>query len=301
MSINLIFRLIWAAIFAVVAVIFTELLPPIEGTNPLVLRVLVTLLSAGVGFLIFPDIARRITNLTINTFNLIVNRVASETLSQLMRLPRHTQPSIMNPTPQVGGISLQRPLILDTSAIIDGRILDIAKTGFVNGLVLIPSFVLIELQQVADSSDSLKRQRGRRGFEIVDDLKKVHGLKIEIWDKDVVSKSVDERLLRLAKSLNGKIITTDFNLNKLAVAHGVLVLNVNDLANAVKTVSIPGEKLELKVVHVGKDPKQGVGYLPDGTMIVVENGADLIGQNVKLEVTRVIQGSAGRMIFGKKP
>lgn len=300
MQLKFVLRLIWAAIFAAAAIIFSELLPPIPGANPLVLRVLVTLLSASVGFVIFPDIAAKVTSMTMNSFNFMVNRVASETLNQFLRLPRQNSPSILNPTPQVGGISLQRPLILDTSAIIDGRILDIAKTGFVSGLVLIPNFVLLELQQVADSADNLKRGRGRRGFEIVSDLKKTPGLKIEIWDKDVASKAVDERLLRLAKSLNGRIVTTDFNLNKLAVAHGVNVLNVNDLANAVKTISVPGEALELKVVHIGKDSKQGVGYLPDGTMIVVENGADLIGQTVKIEVTRVIQGSAGRMIFGRK-
>lgn len=298
MNIKIISRVVFAAIFAIAAIIFSELIPPINGANPLIIRTLVTLLSAGIGFVIFPDIATNVTVIVVNTFNFMVSRVASETLSQLMRLPRQTP--FLNPSPQVGGISLQRPLILDTSAIIDGRILDIAKTGFVSGLVLIPNFILIELQQVADSSDSLKRSRGRRGFEIVSELKKVAGLKIEIWDKDVATKAVDERLLRLAKSLHGKIITTDFNLNKLALAHGVAVLNVNDLANSVKTVSIPGEKMEIKVVHTGKDPKQGVGYLVDGTMVVIENGADLIGKSVDVEVTRVIQGSAGRMIFSKK-
>ncbi len=223
-------------------------------------------------------------------------------MTQLLRVPKQAGPHFpfLNPTPQVGGISLQRPLVLDTSAIIDGRFLDIAKTGFVSGLVLIPNFILLELQQVADSADSLKRARGRRGFEIIAELKKTNGLKIEIWDKDAGGKAVDEKLLKLAKSLNGKVVTTDFNLNSLAGAHGVTVLNVNDLANSVKTIAVPGESLEVKVVHVGKDPKQGVAYLPDGTMIVVENGADLIGQTVKIEVSRVLQGSAGRMIFGKK-
>lgn len=298
MNIKIVSRAVFAAVFAIAAIIFSELIPPINGANPLIIRALVTLLSASIGFVIFPDIAANVTVMVVSTFNFMVSRVASETLSQLMRLPRQTP--FLNPSPQVGGISLQRPLILDTSAIIDGRILDIAKTGFISGLVLIPNFILIELQQVADSSDSLKRSRGRRGFEIVAELKKVAGLKIEIWDKDVATKAVDERLLRLAKSLHGKIITTDFNLNKLALAHGVAVLNVNDLANSVKTVSIPGEKMEIKVVHTGKDPKQGVGYLVDGTMVVIENGADLIGKSVDVEVTRVIQGSAGRMIFSKK-
>lgn len=299
MQLKIILRLIVAVIFAVVAVIFSELIPPIDNTNPFVVRVFVTVLSALVGFVVFPDIATNLTKITLSLFNLTVSRVSSEILSQLMRLPRSHNPIIGNPTPQVGGISLQRPLILDTSSIIDGRILDVARTGFTAGLVLIPNFILLELQQVSDSSDTLKRARGRRGFEIISDLKKVSGIKVEVWDKEVGGKAVDERLLKLAKNLHGKVVTTDFNLNKLASAHGVAVLNVNDLANAVKTTAIPGENLEAKIVHIGKDPKQGVGYLEDGTMIVVEDAGEELGQTLKVEVTRVLQGSAGRMIFAK--
>ena len=188
---------------------------------------------------------------------------------------------------------------MDTSAIIDGRILDIAKTGFVSGLVLVPKFILTELQQVADSADSLKRARGRKGFEIVEELKKIKKLRIEIWDKDQNGKQVDEKLLNLAKSLHGRIITTDYNLNRVAQAWGIEVLNVNDLANAVKTVSLPGESMEIKVVHLGKDKTQGVGYLSDGTMVVVADSAEKIGQTVKTEVTKNIQTPAGRMIFAK--
>lgn len=229
----------------------------------------------------------------------MVNRVSSEILNQLLRMPRQSHLPFLNPTPQVGGISLQRPLILDTSAIIDGRILDISKTGFINGLLLIPNFILIELQQVADSSDNLKRARGRRGFEIISDLKKGPGLKVEVWDRESGGKAVDEKLIKLAKSLHGKVVTTDFNLNKLAGAHGVSILNVNDLANAVKTVAIPGEVMEVKIIHIGKDPKQGVGYLPDGTMIVIEDGGSLLGKTIDTEVTRTLQVPAGRMIFAK--
>ena len=190
-------------------------------------------------------------------------------------------------------------IIIDTSSIIDGRILDIAKTGFVSGLVLVPKFILTELQQVADSADSLKRARGRKGFEIVEELKKIKKLRIEIWDKDQNGKQVDEKLLNLAKSLHGRIITTDYNLNRVAQAWGIEVLNVNDLANAVKTVSLPGESMEIKVVHLGKDKTQGVGYLSDGTMVVVADSAEKIGQTVKTEVTKNIQTPAGRMIFAK--
>lgn len=285
-------------VFATIAVIFTELLPPIQGVNPFVAKVFFTIMAGLVGFAVFPDVASKVTSVTLYLFNTIVHRVSSEVLNQLLRLPRGNVP-FMNPSPQIGGISIQKPLILDTSAIIDGRILDIARTKFISGLILIPNFVLLELQQVADSSDSLKRARGRRGFEIIADLKKVSGIKVEVWEQEAGGRAVDEKLLKLAKSLHGKVVTTDFNLNRLSHAHNVTVLNVNDLANAVKTIAIPGENLDLKIVHIGKDDNQGVGYLPDGTMIVVENGADLIGKTVKVEVSRVIQGSAGRMFFGK--
>jgi uncharacterized protein YacL len=301
-SVKIILRLVVAVVFAIVAVIFSELIPPINGINGLALKIIITLLSALVGFAVFPDLASWFTKMTFGLYNSAVNRMISEISNTMVRLQRDTgRMSPLSPTPQVGGISLQRPLILDTSAIIDGRILDIAKTGFISGLVLIPNFILLELQQVSDSSDNLKRSRGRRGFEIITELKKVNGLKVEVWEKEAGGKAVDEKLLQLAKSLHGKIVTTDFNLNRLAGAHAVAVLNVNDLANAVKTMSIPGENMELKVVHIGKDTTQGVGYLPDGTMIVIEDGADQIGKTIKVEVTRVLQGSAGRMIFSKIP
>jgi uncharacterized protein YacL len=299
MPIKFVLRLVVAVVFGVVAVIFSELVPQVAGINQTLLRIVITLWSALMGFALFPDLASRVTHTVINLFNVVVSRVSSEVLTQFLRVSKSGGGSspYMSATPAVGGISLNKPLILDTSAIIDGRILDIAQTGFISGMLLIPNFILLEMQQVADSADNLKRSRGRRGFEVIADLKKIKGLKVEVWDKEAGGKAVDDKLLHLAKSLNGKIITTDFNLNKLATAHGVTVLNVNDLANAVKAVAIPGEKLDLKVVHIGKDPSQGVGYLPDGTMIVVEEGASRIGQNITVEVARIIQGSAGRMIF----
>lgn len=296
MNVKLVLRIVFAIVFATLAIIYSELIPPIEGTPLLVVRVLVTILAALAGFLVFPDIASKVTEMSISTFNFMVNRVAGEVFNKLLHLPRGSLHLTMSPTQT---LTAPKPLILDTSAIIDGRVLDIAKTNFLSGQILLPNFVLLELQQVADSGDALKRARGRRGFEIIDELKKVKGLRIEVWDREVSGRAVDEKLLRLAKSLNGKIVTTDFNLNTLSRAHEVTVLNVNDLSNAVKTVSIPGEEMELLIVHVGKNPKQGVGYLPDGTMIVVEDGVDKLGKTVRIEVTRILQGSAGRMIFSK--
>lgn len=295
MPIKIILRIIFAVVFATLAIIYSELIPPLEGTPTLAVRIFATVIAALVGFLVFPDIASKITDFSISAFNFMVNRLASEVFNKLLRLPRGSLHFGAIPSPP----QIARPLILDTSAIIDGRILDIAKTGFVSGQILLPNFVLLELQQVADSSDAIKRGRGRRGFEIIDELKKVRVVNLKVWDREVIGKAVDEKLLRLAKSLDGKIITTDFNLNTLSRAHEVVVLNVNDLSNAVKTATIPGEELELLVVHVGKNLKQGVGYLPDGTMIVVEDGADKLGKKVLVEVTRVLQGSAGRMIFSK--
>lgn len=299
MSLKIILRFILAISFAVVAVIFSELIPPINGVNPFIVKTLFTILAALLGFVIFPDVAGYLTKLTISLFNLTVVRISSEILNQLLRLPKHHPLASISSTPQIGNVTLAKPLVLDTSAIIDGRVLEIAKTGFLNGILLIPNFVLLELQQVSDSSDNLKRARGRRGFEVIESLKKTPGIKIEVWDKDSGGKSVDEKLLKLAKSLHGKIITTDFNLNRLSVAHGVVVLNVNELSNAVKTVALPGETISIKIIHTGKDPSQGVGYLADGTMIVVEEGSSFLGKEIIAEVSRVLQGAAGRMVFSK--
>lgn len=292
-------RLIVAVVFATFAAIFSQLIPPFWGVDSFLIRVLLTIAVALIGFISFPSIARSIKIITMSSLNFVIHRMSSEVSSQLIKFPRPNLP-FSHPIPQVGSVNLTRPLILDTSAIIDGRILDIGRTGFINGLILIPQFVLTELQQVADSVDGLKRARGRRGFEVVEELKKIKQLRVEVWDKDQSGKQVDEKLINLAKSLHGRIVTTDFNLNKLALISNIAVLNVNDLANAVKTISLPGEKMELKVVHLGKDKNQGVGYLPDGTMVVVAEAADQIGRTISIEVTKNIQTPAGRMIFGKE-
>jgi len=192
--------------------------------------------------------------------------------------------------------------ILDTSALIDGRILDIAKVGFIEGILCIPGFVLLELQAIADSTDPLRRAKGRRGMEVVEDLQKLPAVKIEILEqslKELKVDTVDEGLIELAKKLKAKIITTDYNLNKIASIQGLSVLNVNDLANALKPVMIPGETLEVDVINEGKEPNQGVAYLTDGTMLVVEDGEKYIGKRVEVVITSLLQTSAGRMIFGR--
>ena len=192
------------------------------------------------------------------------------------------------------------PKILDTSVIIDGRISDICKTGFIEGTLVIPEFVLKELRHIADSSDSLKRNRGRRGLDILNILQKDDAVNVLIESKDYGDNiEVDVKLLKLAKELGGKVLTNDFNLNKVAEFQGVEVLNINELANAVKPIVLPGEEMTVMVVKDGKESGQGLAYLDDGTMIVVEGGKKCIGDSVIVTVTSVLQTAAGRMIFAK--
>lgn len=192
--------------------------------------------------------------------------------------------------------------LLDTSVIIDGRIADISQTGFIEGALVVPQFVLTELQHIADSSDTLKRTRGRRGLDILKKLQDERMTKVEITDEDFEDvQEVDLKLVRLAKKMGNdtQIVTNDFNLNKVCELHQVKVLNINDLANAVKPVVIPGEDMQIVVIKEGKEHNQGVAYLDDGTMIVVEGGRGFIGQAITVTVTSVLQTSAGRMIFAK--
>ncbi|MBV9615808.1 MAG: TRAM domain-containing protein [Ktedonobacteraceae bacterium] len=190
--------------------------------------------------------------------------------------------------------------ILDTSVIIDGRIADIAETGFLDGIVVIPQFVLRELQLVADSADSLKRNRGRRGLDILQRLQKVASLQVQIVEDDFPTvREVDLKLIELAKLYEGKIITNDFNLNKVAQLQGVEVLNINELANALKPIVLPGESMRVFILKEGKEYNQGVAYLDDGTMVVVDNARKMIGKTIDISVTSVLQTTAGKMIFGK--
>ena len=191
-------------------------------------------------------------------------------------------------------------ILLDTSVIIDGRIADICKTGFLDGKFIVPRFVLKELQQIADSADSLKRERGRRGLDILGKLQKNSNIDIKIHNEDFADiKEEDLKLIKLAKVLAAKIFTNDYNLNKVSEIQGIKALNVNELANALRPVVLPGEMLEIRLIKEGKEYNQGVGYLEDGTMVVVDNGRRLIGQNVNVTVSSVLQTAAGRMIFGK--
>ena len=190
--------------------------------------------------------------------------------------------------------------ILDTSVIIDGRIVDLCEAGFLEGTLIIPQFVLRELQQIADSPDPLKRNRGKRGFDVLQRVQRIPGTRVQVEDQDFPHiREVDRKLIELGKSLGGKVVTNDYNLNKVAELSGVPVLNVNELANALKPVVLPGEVVHVHVVKEGKEVGQGVAYLDDGTMVVIDHGKRYIGQPVTATVTSVLQTTAGRMIFAR--
>jgi uncharacterized protein YacL len=192
--------------------------------------------------------------------------------------------------------------VLDTSVIIDGRIADICKTGFLDGTLVVPHFILRELQQIADSADSIKRNRGRRGLDILEKIKSVPGLTVQVVEKDYPEvKEVDLKLIELAKELSAKIVTNDFNLNKVSQLRGVDVLNINELANSLKPVVLPGETMKVFILKEGKEYNQGVAYLDDGTMVVVDNARRMIGKTIETQVTSVLQTTAGKMIFGRFP
>jgi len=220
-----------------------------------------------------------------------------EELSNLISLPLGT----LNKKKKSSTIiNLVKPKILDTSVIIDGRIADICKTGFIEGTLIIPSFVLEELRHIADSSDTLKRKRGRRGLDILNKIQKELDIDVEIYEGDFEDiTEVDSKLVKLAQMLDASIITNDFNLNKVAEFQKVQVLNINELANAVKPIVLPGEEMVVQVIKDGKESGQGVAYLDDGTMIVVDGGKKHIGETIGVMVTSVLQTAAGRMIFAK--
>jgi uncharacterized protein YacL len=201
----------------------------------------------------------------------------------------------MKVSQESGGIPYK---ILDTSVIIDGRIADICDTGFLEGILVIPNFVLNELQMIADSADSIKRNRGRRGLDILNKMQKDQAIMVKISDVDFTdTNEVDAKLVKLAKIMNAKVITNDFNLNKVAEFHGVKVLNINQLSNSLKPVVLPGEEMVVMLIKEGKDMNQAIGYLDDGTMVVVENGRKRLNEEVHVIVTSVLQTTAGRMIF----
>jgi uncharacterized protein YacL len=195
-----------------------------------------------------------------------------------------------------------KPFVLDTSVVIDGRIADLAETNILDSQLIMPRFVLAELQGIADSSDKMRRSRGRRGLDVLNRLRNNETIDLKIYDREMpefVNQPVDMKLVLLAKHLGGKIVTGDYNLNKVAKLHNVPVINLNDIANSLKPVFLPGEALAVRIVKPGEEAGQGVGYLDDGTMIVVEGGREFVGKEVKIAVTSVLQTSAGRMIFGR--
>ena len=202
-------------------------------------------------------------------------------------------------TKEVKGL---KPYVLDTSVVIDGRIADVIETGILDNQLIMPRFVLAELQRIADSSDRMRRARGRRGLDVLNRLRSNPKVDLKIYDREIpemAGQPVDTQLLILAKHLEGKIVTGDYNLNKVAKLHSVPVINLNDIANSLKPVFLPGEQINVQVVRAGEEAGQGVGYLEDGTMIVIEDGRELIGKKADIVVTSMLQTSAGRMVFGR--
>lgn len=230
---------------------------------------------------------------------LIADEVAKTLVDRLPHLVQAQRKKTKDKTKQN---KIENAILLDTSAIIDGRIFDVIDLGIINGVVVIPESILLELKHIADSQDAVKRERGRKGLEMLETLKRTKKVKVSIQSENGKSKldEVDERLILLAKSYKGKIITCDYNLEKKANIQGVLAININALANCLKVRAVPGESLHIKVLHQGKDLTQGVGYLDDGTMIVVENASANVGNTIDVVVARVIQTTAGRILFAKK-
>jgi len=271
--IGLIFGLAMAQIFAFVPELFTDKLPVAAGVE---------------------EEATKVIRATLFAFFSYVG------IATLM----HAQPMFRFVTPFLDFIRKQvktpKPMVLDTSVIIDGRISDICETGLIDNPIVIPKFVLQELQDIADSADKLKRGRGRRGLEVLNRLQRNEYLDIEINDSIVPSVGgVDNKLVRLTNRLDGKLVTNDFNLSKIAQLQGVRVVNVNDLASALKPVVLPGEEIALRIVKEGEEAGQRVGYLDDGTMVVVERAREMVGDEVRVMVTSVFQTSAGKMLFGR--
>lgn len=256
------------------------------------ISVIVAFAFGAAGIYVIPVVGKWFSDTT----RALSRRIADEVISQL-HLPRIPVGNRDKET-STKEEKWVNPMLVDTSSLIDGRIGDVIESGFISGTVLVPDFILIELQHIADSADSLKRGRGRRGLDVLENIKKSQYVKTVVYETGQTAlKNIDERLMKLGKTLKAKIITNDFNLNKIATVSGVKILNVNELANAMKTPMIPGEEVEVKIIQEGKEKTQGVGYLPDGTMIVVENGAGHMGRKIKTKVSRVIQTVAGRMIF----
>lgn len=227
--------------------------------------------------------------------SVFAERVAKEVLSQLSVIRRNKATK-----PRREKVAYQNPIVVDTSVLIDGRIAEVVESGFLSGTLIVPRFVLSELHHIADASSTLRRGKGRRGLQILERLKKSKWIDTKIYTQNLPEeKSIDDKIIALAKSLKGKILTTDFNLNKVATVSGIKVLNINELVNAIKSNLLPGEEIEVKIIQEGKEKNQGLAYLEDGTMIVVEGGNAFMGKEIRVKVSRELQTAAGRMVFAQ--
>lgn len=220
-----------------------------------------------------------------------------ETISKFAETINHLRPQMPQILQKVGK-EKNHEIVVDTSVLIDGRLADIAKTGFLTGHLIIPRIILLELQNIADSDNPMRRAKGRRGLDVIQEIKKNSRVKVEtVSDNAPEHDAVDVKLIHIAKARGADVLTTDYNLNKVAKIEGVRVLNINELSQALRPVILPGEEMELKIVQAGKEQNQGVGYLPDGTMIVVEQGDRLVGQTISIVIKRILQTAAGKMFF----
>ncbi|WP_077304027.1 PIN/TRAM domain-containing protein [Terribacillus halophilus] len=270
----------------------------------LVVAYLITIPIRGINFVLVSEVLPLFVTIFLGYIGFQVGFKRRDEFLNMMTLPkkdRKKAPDEQDERDNKEAAIQPKSKLLDTSVIIDGRIADICETNFLEGTIVIPQFVLNELQHIADSSDALKRNRGRRGLDVLNRIQKeMPGVQVEFYEGDFEDiPEVDSKLVKLAKVLNGIVVTNDFNLNKVCEFQNVPVLNINDLANAVKPVVIPGEELTVQVIKDGKEHNQGVAYLDDGTMIVVEEGKNYIGKTIEVLITSVLQTSAGRMIFAK--
>ncbi|WP_324716960.1 PIN domain-containing protein [Carboxydochorda subterranea] len=286
--------LLWGTVGLVAGLVIAFLLTlPIPRDIPVVGDLIPFVVTAGAAYVgMMVGVRKREELSSLFRTRTRVDSSASEPGASGEEIPQDHAPS------KEVGYNGAAPIVLDTSAIIDGRIGDICRTGFLDGKLVVPSFVIGELQRVADSTDPLRRNRGRRGLDMLSRLQKEPRVRVEIVE-DESRGDVDQRLVKLARKLQARVVTSDYNLNKVASIHGVAVLNVNELANALKPVVLPGEEMSVQLIRDGKEQGQGVGYLDDGTMIVVDGGRKHIGETVDVTVTSVLQTPAGRLIFAR--
>lgn len=296
MRLNIFIRLILAILFGAVGVLIARIVPPPElfiATGDYFF--VVAALAFGILGFISPDLLKLAGRAGIAA---LASQIASylpapSVLGVPTIFARRKRQSKLAPDKFVN------PMIVDTSALIDGRMVDVSKTGFVFGTFLVIPSVVDELHKLSDSADNIKRARGRRGLDNLQLIQKEKKVKVEMLSSEPKGQGVDDKLVRLAKSIRAKIVTVDFNLNKVARVNKITVLNINELANSVKTPVVPSDRLTIKVVLVGKERDQGIGYLEDGTMVVVEAGSSLVGKRVEVVVQKVLQTAAGKMVFAK--